>query len=233
MSNMRSLTHFTCFAAAAALAFGCADPEGNFSDFKDRHGKINGGGGAGGADAGTQDAGACVVPMAGELDGDYMFALSAVTAGNKANKNRPIMVFTTVTTKDGAGGLEMDWNLQPVEWKDRKTPAGSAISINGIAVDANGSFDVDPDPLDVVGIANPLSGSDITADITSLKGDGTICNTGGFYCGTVAGDVSKPIPLSIAGSTWTLEKIEGGVYPEPPKIDCAKNEALPLPIQPL
>ena len=54
------------------------------------------------------------------------------------------------------------------------------------------------------------------------------CSAVSFQCGTGDGDVTKPISLSIAGSTWTMERIVGGAYPEPPKIDCEKNLALPL-----
>ncbi|HMR07767.1 MAG TPA: hypothetical protein PKA88_18425, partial [Polyangiaceae bacterium] len=166
---MRLFTHFSYLAATAAFVFGCADPDGELSDFKDRYKGIQGVAGAGGAGgAGGQDAGTCTVPAVGEIDGEYLFALSAVTGGNKSNKNRPIMVLNTVTTKDSGGSLAMDWSLQPLEWVDRKTPAGNPLAINDIIVGADGSFDVDPAPLDVAGEANPLSGSPITADITSL-----------------------------------------------------------------
>lgn len=228
---MRTITNLSCLAAALAFVFGCADPDGELSDFKDRYKKIQGTAGAGGVGgAGGQDAGTCTVPAVGEIDGDYLFALSAVTGGNKSNKNRPIILLTTVTTKGSGGSLAMDWSLQPLEWADRKTPAGAPLTIGDILIGTDGKFDADPAPLDVAGEANPLSGSPITADITSLAG--SVCDLNGFYCGSVAGDVSKPIPLSIKGSTWTMEKIAAGVYPEPPKIDCAQNLALPLPLPP-
>lgn len=232
MLTMRSFTKCTWVAATAALLLGCVDPDGELADFKERYKQAQGTAGAGGAGgAGGQDAGACTVPTAGEIDGEYLFALSAVVNKNKSNKNRPIMVHNTVTTKDSGGSLAMDWSLQPLDKDDRKTPVGAPLAINDIVIGADGTFDVDPAELDVNGAANPLSGSDITADISSLKG--SVCNLGGFYCGTVAGDVSKPLTLSLAGTTWTMEKIEGGVYPEPPKIDCAMNEALALPLPPL
>lgn len=220
--------------AGAALVFGCVDAGGEYADFKDRFEKlyppsVGGAGGAGGA--GGQDAGACTVPSVGEIDGDYLFALSAIINGDPANKNRPIMVLNTVTTKDVGGSLFMDWSLQPLNRDDRKTPVGAPLAIKDIAIDAVGKFDVDPAELDVNGAANPLTGSDITADLSSIKG--SICDLDGFYCGSVAGDVSKPFTISLSGSTWAMEKIENGLYPEPPKIDCAKNEALTLPLPPL
>ncbi len=229
---MQMLKRVSWILGLSALVYGCVDPEGDFKDFQDRHNKIYGGAGQGGAGgAGGQDAGPCTVPAAGEIDGDYLFALSAVTAGNKANKNRPIVVLNTVTTRDVGGNLVMDWSLQPLLAADRTTPIGSPLSVTDIEIGADGSFDVDPEPLDVAGEANPLSGSPITADISSISGK--VCDLDGFYCGSVAGDVSKPISLSIAGSTWTMQKIEGGVYPEPPKIDCAMNDALTLPLPPI
>ncbi|MEZ4219354.1 MAG: hypothetical protein R3B13_00405 [Polyangiaceae bacterium] len=226
---MRGLTIFTGFIASAIVFVGCVDPEGDYSDFTDRYNSINGqGGAAGGGGQGGADAGPCTVPKAGELDGEYFFALAASTNKSKVSPKKPIALLTTVTSKDNGGALQMEWNMQPLKWEDRTTPIGDPIKLVA-DVAADGTFDIDPAPLDLVGEANPLSHSPLTADISSLAGK--VCDLDGFYCGTIDGDVSKPIPLSIDGSTWTMVKVTGGSYPEPPTINCKKDLADPLPIQ--
>ncbi len=163
------------------------------------------------------------------MDGSYLFALSLVTAGNKSNKDRPIVMVNTVTTSSKGNALRVNWSLQPLQWQDRKTPTGSAQEYS-FTLGWGGDVGLDLPPLDVPADANPLSGSPITLDISSLKG--VTCSPVSFQCGTEDGNVTKPIALSIDGSTWTMEQIFGGVYPEPPKIDCDQNLALPMPLPP-
>jgi hypothetical protein len=184
-----------------------------------------GGLGTGGLGTGGQRAQGCAL-LVGQMDGSYLFALSLVTGGNASNKDRPILYLNTVTTTAGIGALNVKWGLQPLRWEDRKTPTGSPLTFS-FTLSGGGSADLDLPPLDVPADANPLSGSPITLDIASLNGPS--CDVASFYCGTTDGDVTKPIPLSIDGSTWTMERIVGGAYPEPPKIDCAKNLAQELP----
>lgn len=184
-----------------------------------------GGAGTGGAGTGGQRAQGCAL-LAEQMAGDYLFALSPVTAGSAWSKDRPVVYLNTVTTAAGTGTLYVTWHLQPLKSADRKTPTGSAQDFD-FTLSGAGSADLDLPPLDVPADANPLTGSPATLDISSLKGPN--CDVTNFYCGTADGKVAKPIPLSIDGSTWTMERIVGGVYPEPPKIDCEKHLASPLP----
>lgn len=210
------------FFAVAWLSAGCADPEGAYEDFVERRKAQAGQGGQGGQGPTTCDE----IPAAGEIDGEYLFALSARVGGLDNNRDNPIMLLNTVTTTASADGLTMSWVLQPLLVTDRKTPTGDALTLSGIAVDAEGKYDSNPDELNVPGDANPLSGSPITADLTSLRG--LICKGAEFFCGNADGDVSKPIPLSVDGSSFAMEKVEAGVYPEPPKTDCSGALAKPL-----
>jgi hypothetical protein len=132
-----------------------------------------------------------------------------------------------LTTADGASGLEFSMDLQPLDRFDRTTPQGPVIPIGPFAIDAQGKFSTLLPPLDVTGDANPISGSDISATVSI---EGFICTMTESICGTAEGDVTKPVPLPIAGSTFTIEKLAGpGMYPDPPILDCEGTEAGPPP----
>ena len=97
---------FRSFFALALVSFvvfaACADPGGAYQDFVTRCDESDNCKVVAAEDAGPGDGGACVVPAAGELDGDYMFALSA-----SVKPEAPLLFATKVTTSDGANGLEM------------------------------------------------------------------------------------------------------------------------------
>lgn len=185
--------------------------------------------GSGGQGTGGKRAQGCALAL-GVIDGSYLMALSLVTAGNKSNKDRPIVLQNTVKTSLSGDALQVSWSLQPLKFEDRKTPTGSALQYS-FSLGPGGGEVLNLPPLDVPADANPLSGSAITLNLWNLTG--VSCSAVSFQCGTGDGDVTKPISLSIAGSTWTMERIVGGEYPEPPKIDCEKNLASPLPLPPL
>jgi hypothetical protein len=214
-------------AVPLLLATGCPDAEGAYDDFKDRHTQLypgtGGEAGAAGAAGSAGDAAACAAPTPGEIDGDYLFTLSAVL-----DQSKPILFHAKVTTEDVNGSLGMRWNLQGVFWDDRKMLVGPPFDLPAtgeppFAIGADGAFEAKLPPLNVVGEANPFSHTPITAEVT-LKGK--FCDAAGFYCGTASGDVTKPVPIPLAGSTWTLEKVAGGAYTEPPYIDCKKTQAV-------
>ncbi|MCA9598659.1 MAG: hypothetical protein KC776_35355 [Myxococcales bacterium] len=220
---MPTFRSFFALALLSSVVFAsCADPGGAYDDFVTRCEESDNCKVQVVEDSGTGDAGPCVVPAAGELDGDYVFSLSA-----SVKPEAPLLFATKVTTADGADGLEMNWTLTPLDAKDRSTEIPPSIELPTMKIGADGSFDVNPDPLDVTGQANPISGSNITADISSLRG--TVCNLDGFYCGLLDAAVTKPIPLDLKNSNWTLTKLTSpGVYPEP-TINCAKKPAGPPP----
>lgn len=223
MSSIRTL-----FALSLPLFFvtGCPDAEGQYDEFKDRFTELHpgSGGASGAAGAAGGDAGPCTTPKPGEIDGDYLFTLAAVL-----DQSKPILFYAKVTTEDVSGATGMRWNLQGLFWDDRQTLVGPPFDLPTTGqpawpLGADGTFDAKLPPLDVVGEANPFSHTPITAEVT-LKGK--FCDTGGFYCGSAEGDVTKPVPIPLAGSTWTLEKLTApATYTEPPYIDCKKSTAI-------
>ncbi len=110
--------------------------------------------------------------------------------------------------------------------KDRKTPVGNPIDLGPFPVKADTSFDADFPPLDVVGAANPISGSDITADAEIL---GKMCAPANFVCGDLKGLVTKPAEIDLTGSTFAMERLDApGAFPAQPKINCKGDLAKPL-----
>lgn len=206
------------------LVTGCPDAEGQYDEFKDRFNQLHppGSGGEAGAAGSPGDAGGdaavCAAPQPGEIDGDYLFALAAVLDDSK-----PIVFSAKVSTQAAGGGTQMHWVLQGLLWSDRKTPVGDPIDLPPFDLSADGAFDSVLPPLSIVGEANPFSHTPITAEVT-LKGK--FCGADTFFCGTASGNVTKPVPIPLDGSAWTLEKTSGGAYPEPPKINCKKKAAL-------
>jgi hypothetical protein len=82
----------------------------------------------------------------------------------------------------------------------------------------------------IAGEANPISGTEITADITLL---GQLLSDQ-LLCGEVEGSITAPIALDLTGSTWGSLRITdaGGAFPQA-VTDCAQAaELLPDDEQP-
>lgn len=216
MSPVRSVIALT---APLLLLTACPDASSEYEAFKDRYADLEKEAGPT-CDVPTPCA---AVPAPGEVDGQYFFAFAA-----SLEKSKPIVFLATITSKaSAAGGTEMKWELQGLDWSDRKTPVGPPLVLDALAIDAEGNIDADLVPLDVVGEANPFSHTPITADVSSLRGQ--FCAGQTFFYGEFDGIVTKPIELSVDGSSWTLTKVTGPAdYPEPPPTDCQKTPAAPV-----
>lgn len=202
-----------CPALAAIALLGCPDAEGQFNDFQDRydaiHPKTTSTGTAGGG-----GGSACAAPMAGEADGDYVFALSA-----SLDPASPVRFAATLTTSAGASGLELRMTLQALDTCDRMTPVGETFELGPFAVAADGAFTATFPPLEVTGLSNPFSENPITAEVT-LEGD--LCSGVDHICGALSGNVTKPSVIKLDGSNFRFERLETpGTYPDVLKLDCA------------
>lgn len=139
-----------------------------------------------------------------DVTGTFLFALDTV-----ASPGLPLQFIATVTfAAEGAGGtLGMD--LQPLALMqgsstDPRTPAGEVIEVPGIAVDESGGFMVALGVLEVTGAANPITQSDIKADVSLSGGIQSV----DLFCGTVDGMVSEPTDIPLRGSTFAAQRIE-------------------------
>lgn len=197
--------------------FGCVDPEGQYDEFQDRDKKTTLPQGTG---CGVDPSAPCDPVTVGALDGQWLFALSATLAPTK-----PILFFADVTSADAGGQVEWQWTLTPLDAKTREPVPGTPIEIDPSQIPADGQWSVTLPPLDVPGAANPITGSDITAE-AGLTGD--VCGGRDFLCGDVSGNVSKPIVLDLAGSTWTLQRLTApDTLPDTIYINCSCVEAEP------
>lgn len=215
MPSVRSLIALT---VPMMLLTGCPDASSEYEAFKGRYADLN----KEACPTCDVPAPCTAVPQPGDLDGQYFFAFAA-----SLEKLKPIVFLATITSKAGASGTEMKWELQGLNWSDRKTPVGPPLVLDALAIDAEGNIDADLAPLDVVGEANPFSHTPITADVSSLRGQ--FCAGQTFFHGSFDGIVTKPIELSVDCSSWTLTKVTGPAdYPEPPPVDCKKTPAMPV-----
>jgi hypothetical protein len=184
----------------------CVDPGQKFSAFESRTHVVEP------VDASADALGCAVQP--GAVAGQYLLAISVTLA-----PGRPILALTDVTTPalDEGTGLSLD--AQPLAAADRLTPVGDRIGGGPFPVSANGSFRADLPGLAVTGAANPVTGGDILADLVL---GGSLCGSSRNFCGTVTGNVKEPLPLDLAGSTFTLTRIDAADEPpRRPAIDCA------------
>lgn len=215
VSSRASLLLISGALVLSATSLGCADPEGDYEAFNERAAKVAGL---------EQPAGDCETPLPapGEADGDFLMALSA-----KINPTKPIMFIARLTTAASATGegLDLSMNIQPLSAADRKTPVGTAVDVGPFPVGADAKFVADLPPLEVTGEANPLTGSDIQADVAL---SGNLCSPGEFICGEVTGEAIASITVKLDGSTFTLQKInDPASYPDI-VINCAMEPAAPL-----
>lgn len=196
-----------------AATAGCPDPDGAFDDFTERIGNVDPSGTGGSVGVG----GGCTVPAAGELDGEYLFSLVA-----KQSPKKPAPLKATLTTTDGAAGLEFTLDMQPLSAEDRVSEVGSPFSLGPFPVNDDGSFEADWGTISVPPDTNPLTSSELVAEVQII---GTLCPSE-FFCGIANGDIVMPAPINIDGSTWTMESLM--TFMEPPKVNCAGDLADPL-----
>jgi hypothetical protein len=191
----------------------CVDPGGEFDAFVSRIPSRPGPSDAGG------DAPTCTVTP-GSITGPYLLALSVTVAPKK-----PIVVRADLDTPEVDGAAALTLHAQPLSAADRTTPVGPAVDFGPFPVGPTGTWRGDLPGLEVSGEANSVTGGDIRADIAL---SGSLCGGGEFFCGTLEGHVTEPIPLDLAGSTFTMTRLDDtGATPEPLAIDCAGNVADP------
>ena len=198
----------------ALAAAGCPDTQGEFDDFVERWQRANPGFDGGG----VPDGGDCAPLDPTTLDGQWVFALSAVI-----QRETPIVFLTQVTGQAAPPGVTLEF--QPLSAADRRTPVGQPTRVGPFPLSPDGTLHAELPPLIVSGEANPITGGEIEAQVTL---DARLCGGSDFQCGTVSGSVTRPIPLDLMGSTFTLERVQGGNLPAQPFLSCNRDQAAPL-----
>jgi hypothetical protein len=139
----------------------------------------------------------------------WLFAVSATLSPTK-----PILFIADVQST----GSSWQWTLTPLDAKTRTPLPGSTIALPDSGIPGGGGWSYDPPLLFIPGAANPITGSDIEADVQLA---GTACGSDDFLCGDLTGSITKPVSLDLAGSTWTLTRLSGDVLPDPIYVSCA------------
>jgi hypothetical protein len=119
---------------------------------------------------------------------------------------------TVVQTPDDDGAL-LDISLQPLTLDVGSTttprlPFGAPIVIDAVPVAADGSFTMNLDALAIDGQTNPITGSDAAA--ADLVFDGQLVDDDS-WCGTMDGELTAPLMLDLAGSTFAGSRAEGAL----------------------
>lgn len=167
----------------------CTDTDGRYGDFLDRTATLRS---SAGDDAGA-DAGERL-----DFSGEYLLALSTVLA-----PDAPMLFAAEVEVNADLSALNL--RLQPLataQQPNPRAPVGDPIDVLGVPYLPDGRFIAALGTLTVPGAANPISGSDIIADVeihgTSLPADGQPQ----VFCGRALGMVEVPLQFDLAGSTF-------------------------------
>jgi hypothetical protein len=202
--------------ALPLLLAGCPDPEAELEQFNERYALLHPP-----VDAGSCASQPCQAPAVGEIDGDFLWSVSA-----ELGRDQPVLWRASLTTAAGTTGLEFSYSAVPLSAADRSTEVGSAVDYGPYAVDPATGCYAGAVALVAPGAANPINGLDLTADVTM---EGKLCTAVDFLCGTMTGQLTAPVEYALTSSTYTFEAVPTpGVYPAPPKINCAGDLARPL-----
>lgn len=197
MLHMTRCAPALLLVASFVAGIGCTspDPQGRFDSFKtstedDR--KI--------PDMGMVEGGQQV-----DFSGQYFFGLKT-----PLNTGDPFYFLADVSVDES---FAVEISIQPLKTdsmgedprSDARTAVGDAISGTGQLAE-DGTFEIDFGDVAAPGDSNPVTGSDIVAQIII---SGTVLGEDSF-CGTARGDVTVPIMASIAGSTFGTVPVEDG-----------------------
>jgi hypothetical protein len=115
------------------------------------------------------------------------------------------MVFTP--TADDMGGTA-SFSFQPLSLDQGEilTPRefiGDPLVYDDIAIDVDGNFEIDMGDVMVTGMANPVTGSDIEANLVVT---GKILDVD-TMCGELSGMLMSPLEFDLAGSTFAASRL--------------------------
>lgn len=209
MAGLGMSKHSILVFASALLLAGCPDPEARFDEFTDRTEDQRQGGGGTGPSGGVAD-----------INGRFLMGIDTVIGPGKVLEFDTETIINFPCTDD----CVLTLNVQPVVpttparsgCDDRGTPVGPVITVENVPVAADGSFIADFGNQNVPGCANPISGSDITANLILA---GQIVNAD-LYCGTVSGTVSRPLSAPLRGSSFAAVRVEEGAELPAPVGEC-------------
>ncbi len=224
---MRTRVGGTVLAVGAALALACGpDPGGKYDEFNKDVTLTAGASETGGeatteaATGSTDDTGTGEPTTGGpvlfDISGDFLLAVSTTV-----DRSKPLQFIATNTVVETDGKQTLATCLQPLSLTAGKVlvprePIGEPLCFMDLAIAGN-KFTIDAGEVMVTGMANPITGSDITATLIMT---GTIAGDDA-YCGEVDGEVINPAIGSIAGSSFAAVRLtDTADLPTDVTIDC-------------
>ena len=226
--NLRVATAFAPTILALLLSVGSAltgcttpDPEGRLGDFEEARAAAaadaaqDSGTGDTAVDTGEDTgsgSGVTCTPAPFEVEGTYLLGVDVFPLDRR--DEYPLLLSTEIVA-DGSGTYT--FTFQPLATDDiiaddgsrtprttgARAPVGTAIVVSGVTIGDDRSFNLTVAGLRIVGEANSLTGRDILADINFVNATFRDSN---FACGDVTGQASEPISLSLAPSTFALQR---------------------------
>ncbi|MCB9568418.1 MAG: hypothetical protein H6710_14605 [Myxococcales bacterium] len=193
---------------AACLAGGCPDPDARLDAFLEASEEERN------VPPPKEDLGSTLA----DINGDFLLALSSVI-----DPDHPLQFYCTamlVQNPDGTGTLSLNFqplSLDPQSTTTPRQPVGDALLFEDIQVSAEGAFTLDLGAVAVTGMANPITGSDIEANL-SLS---AFIQDENLFCGNVEGAVTMPLMADLSGSTFAATRVTGvDALPETFAVAC-------------
>jgi hypothetical protein len=168
-----------------------------------------------------------------QLTGDYLFVVSI-----KVLPKAPVVFLAQISAERVDDLLVLKLRHKALDKTDRVTPVSWWGPWQTGTIDAEGRFESETIAARIPAESNSISGQDADAEIMlhGLLSDsvdvGTLDGAVEFVCGTVTGQILRPIPIdSLTGSTFTATRIpdvdDPSTYPEV-VINCDRDPARPL-----
>jgi len=196
----------------ALVGVACGGGEGN--DDGGGGSGAGGGDGGGGGGGGAENAPKVCDASHDALDGPYFVALTPSVSAKK-----PIALEVQLTTTIGAGVLA-EMTVQPLDANDRMTKVGEPFTVAPFVVESDGTFVANWGVVTLPAEANPMAPEALVLDVTQ---DGSLCPS---VCGMVTGEITSPVKLDLAGSTFAMQKgATAESHGEPPTLNCEGDVA--------
>lgn len=154
-----------------------------------------------------------------DLTGTALLAISTTI-----DPDHPLQFLSTVTQRVEGDRVFLDFELQALSLTmgmvtTPRMPVGDKLMYPDIEV-VNGKYTIDAGLTKVVGMANPVTGSDIEA---TLVLEGTVVDAD-FVCGTVSGMLMKPLEYDLKGSTFAAVRLtDVNALPTDVTINCDRE----------
>ena len=199
MVHTKISLQFLILALSTAVFVGCPNPDKVADDFSaEREGLPY--------EALGQDmaVGPEVAGCPGIHDASGTYILAVVT---NLDPGKALLMKSDVTIDVEAEPPTLKMILTPLSVADR-SPVGAAIETAVVPIDEEGRFELPFGNVVVTGVANPISGSEIEADLT-MQGQ---IQSSTRICGGLTGRLIRPADFDLAGSTVGLVQITDGDF---------------------